>query len=78
MAQQPDFPLISKSFHTIANEIALLANLPIINDQQAAQNRHQELIDLLANVFTRLDSIDSRLKCIDEHLNRIDQGIAGK
>jgi hypothetical protein len=71
MANQPDFHRLTESFQTAANEIALLANLPAINDRQVAQTRHNEVVDLIRAVNTRLDRMDQRF-------DRLERGLAVK
>jgi len=63
--QQPDFQEIAANFHNIRNEIVLMGNLQAMNDRQAADARHQQLVDLITNsiaaINTRLDGIDRTL-----------------
>src|SRR3982075_3914522 len=60
MAQQPDFNLLAEGFQTAVDQIALLANLPAIDDRLTADNRHRELMTSMQNINTRLDAADNR------------------
>jgi len=68
MANQPDLNRLTESFQTATNEIALLSNLPTINDRQVAQTRHDELVDLIRTVNTRLNRMDERFDRLERGL----------
>jgi len=57
-------------FQNVTDQIGLIGNLAAMNDQQVANNRHQQLVDLIWNL---LNGIDRRLDDIDQRLNRMER-----
>jgi hypothetical protein len=74
---QPDLDRLAQGFQnagnelqTASNEIALLRNLPPIYDRQTAHNNHQQLVGLIQNLTTRLDTVEQGLNTRLGNLDR--------
>ena len=52
-----------------SDELALLGNLPAIDDRQAAHNNHQQLVGLIQGLSVRLDTVERDLNVRFENVN---------
>jgi len=76
MATLPDFQRVSQCYATLAKEMTLIENFPTINNEAMANQRHEELLNLLKTMNTRLDQQAQDTETLKEGRAALEEGQA--